>query len=1047
MRKILYSVLYSLILSPCILSQEAPPPPLPSRVLLTEQTSSLITTEILREKIFLDENSFISSSNEMQFNPKDVCIFTISAWNNFGFVQAFFDSVQKSNPHLTCYIWVVADTPNIPTIILNEINLKKTIHLITVKELMKVSSYSIEELAFKFDLVEFSTTIKPLAFLYLFQILKIPYALYFDNDVWVTHSLNPLINILTTKLTVLTPHISVPIPEDGKHQRDINILKAGVLNFGFVSFTNHPKSLTFISWWYERLRYYGYVALDKGMHFDQNWGHFIFVFFNSNEYYIIRDNRYNIAYWNLHYIGQKIYLHDEEKRPYVNQEPVVFMHLSGISLFEEYDLNTISRHQNRYNLDDFPALEAVLVTYIQHVSSFQVEIYRKIPYGYNYFSDKTLIPSLVKQYYIQITDEVNIWEPNQLQIKPEAKDYFQSLQLNDPFLVTDWLPYTPSNTNTTTTYSSNFPGTFSEFLLNGPYNFITDLSHQYYFSELEHIIYRQRPDLQHIFPDPFNANYWDFKHWFSSSVPTEYNIRGGLLEMWRRKVNTASRMMKLGSRSEELTFGITVIGWHDGMFGVGISAAMTFNNLLVAGGDVNAMTLYGASVHQHIKGRIPLQYLTRSSTKPINIFVANADNTPYLHEVYPEPLWSRHYNIGVWAWELDLFPSDWMAYLSHFDEIWVPSTFIQKAILSSSLYSKYLTPVHVFPFGYSKQKAQEQALMSAAISREIPQTITKVIDIPARVFVFFVVFDYYSVFERKNPLAVIKAFQEAFPSTSATQGVGDNTGGGGGEDAQVMLIIKSSKPNKLFANERKRLLETIGTDHRIHLIEKIVSDEEMKLLFHRMDCYVSLHRSEGYGINILEAMLAGKPTIATDYGGNADFFAVDDLIRQVHFPIAYDLISVMTTEVGGGSGGGGYNPYQQYPEAHWAQPKHIEAVEAMRSIVKRLQIEDPSSATRMALARDKLKGQFGDEEVGRRMLTRLQSTNWRSKVDKNTLEGKAVGGTSSLVVDTFSRRNKPHGNSGNEPGGGRGERSARIHKRVVGGSKYGNSNAASNSRK
>lgn len=991
--------------------------------LSTSTTTSLLESTSHRHDILLDRASYLTPStynnnnNHAVVDMKDACVLTISAWNNYGFVQAFFDAVIQSNPSITCRVWVVADTPTFPDLITQTVNSQK-FQIVTVKELSTISSFPIEELAFKFDLVEFSTTIKPLAFLYLFQVMHVKYALYFDNDVWITHSLLDLISILSQKLTVITPHISIPIPEDGKHQRDINILKAGVLNFGFVSFTNHPKSIEFISWWYERLRYYGYVALDKGMHFDQNWGHFIFVFFNSDEFYVIRDPRYNIAYWNLHYTGTNLYLHHEEGRPYLSNQPVIFMHLSGVSLFEEYDLNTISRHQNRYSLQNFPLLENVLTTYIKYVTSFDVEKYRKIPYGYNYFSDKSLIPSIVKQYYVLISDVVNVFEPNPLEIRIEAKNYFESLKFEDPFLVSDWLPLHSSQTTGQTSSEahmigqSDSPRTFAEFLLGGPYNFIVDLNGAYYFSELEHIIYRQRKDLQHVFPDPFGANYWDFKHWFSASVPAEYNIRGGLLDMWRRKVNKASRIAKLGPTREKL-FGVNVIGWHNGMFGVGISAAMMFNNLLVAGADVRATYLYGASVHKHIKGRIPEVYVTRSPTKPINIFVANADNTQFLHEVYPEPLWRRHYNIGVWAWELDIFPSEWMPYLNHFDEIWVPSTFVQKSIQTSPLYSKYPTPIHVFPFGYSQEKALEAS--RNPISKNILQTIPNTINIPANIFLFFAVFDYYSVFERKNPLAIIKAFQDAFPIN---------------ENHPVMLVIKTSKPEKLFKNERNKLLNSLNNDKRIHLIEKIISDNEMKLLFRRMDCYVSLHRSEGYGINILEAMLAGIPTIATDYGGNADFFSADPIIRQVHYPISYDLITVDSTI---SSTEEEYNPYKISPGAHWAQPKHIEAINAMKSVVY-----NKIDSKIMLQATEKLKHIFGDLEVGTKMINRLKLTNWMDKI--GGIENKEninqfdsehhhhqQHHQSKNQEDTYPWRNKPNRGT---------ERAARLHKRVIGTIRY-----------
>lgn len=256
--------------------------------------------------IFLSGGTMPSSSDK-KVKLSSTCIFTISAWNNFGFVQAFFSSIQRSNPKITCRLWFVADKPTYPSII-HELNPKPDFEIITLSELATVSPYNIEELAFRFDLVEFSTAIKPLAFLYLFRIKNVRYALYFDNDCWVTDSLSDLVYSLQSRSVVITPHVSAPIPEDGYQQRDLNILKAGVLNFGFVAFANTPRSLVFISWWYERLRYYGFVALERGMHFDQNWGHFIFVFFNHDEYYVIRDPRYNIAYWNLHYTGNLAYI-------------------------------------------------------------------------------------------------------------------------------------------------------------------------------------------------------------------------------------------------------------------------------------------------------------------------------------------------------------------------------------------------------------------------------------------------------------------------------------------------------------------------------------------------------------------------------------------------------------------------------------------------------------------------------------------------------------------------------------------------------------------
>lgn len=235
------------------------------------------------------------------------CIVTISAWNNFGFVRAFFDAAVTSNPDIKCRLWVVADRPSPVPVLISEILSSQPFEVVTLDDLRVLSPFNIDELAMKFDMVEFSTTIKPLVFLYLFQVKRIDYAMYFDNDCWLTDSLDDLLHQLQKRMVVATPHIGTPLPQDGKSQIDLNILKAGVLNFGFVAFSKSPRSIQFLTWWYERLRYYGYVDLPRGMHFDQNWGNFIFTFFENDEYYVIRDNRYNVAYWNLHYTGM-VYL-------------------------------------------------------------------------------------------------------------------------------------------------------------------------------------------------------------------------------------------------------------------------------------------------------------------------------------------------------------------------------------------------------------------------------------------------------------------------------------------------------------------------------------------------------------------------------------------------------------------------------------------------------------------------------------------------------------------------------------------------------------------
>ena len=195
------------------------------------------------------------------------------------------------------------------------------------------------------------------------------------------------------------------------------------------------------------------------MHFDQNWGQYIMVFFNHDEYYTIRDYCYNIAYWNLHYTGKHLEL--KNNNVYVGDRKAVFLHFSGTSLFEHYDLKTISRHQSRYTIADFPNLEPILKAYIKHIEKFHVGQFRKVPYGFHSFSDGSPVPTIIKSYYTELVDVPGALLPYQFSIPTSARPHFFDHEIVDPFEMD------PGKTK------NNY--TFVEWLLSGPHNFIVDL--------------------------------------------------------------------------------------------------------------------------------------------------------------------------------------------------------------------------------------------------------------------------------------------------------------------------------------------------------------------------------------------------------------------------------------------------------------------------------------------------------------------------------------------------------------------------------------------
>lgn len=575
-------------------------------------------------------------------NTSGTCILTISAWNNFGFVQTFFKSAHAIHPEITCLVWGVADSPG------TEDEVKKYLAFLTPEirsiftivpsiYLEKLVDFTMQELAMKFDLVEFSTTVKPLMFRYVFEVMKAEIVMFFDNDVWITDYLDEIVSHLRYRSCVITPHIIEPIPMDKLKQTDLQILRAGIMNFGFVAFSNTPASHKFLVWWSERLRFYGYVDLAKGMHFDQNWSNFIPAFFDHEDYFVIRDHRYNIAYWNLHYTGKTLKMVDG--MPNINGQKTVFIHFSGVSLFEEYDIEGISRHQSRYTLKDFPDMRAVIQAYIDRVLSTDVTTFRKVPYGFKKFSDGTQVPSIYRQYFKELYDICDALSPGHYGISNEVKSLFHDLQVyRKPFEAP------PLNSDCLKVHKKDM--TFIDWMLKGPYSFVIDFEGRYYFSEIEYTIFKVRKDVQKVYPDPIKGDsYFGFKEWFYRyNGYKDYGLEGTLIKRWRKTYFQNLR----SSLKKEKNFGVNVLGWHNGNFGVGIAANHIFNDLKSVDAPVRATLLFGSRKHRKFQSnRLDVNDITRSPEYPINIVIANADFTETIMRTYSKVIWNEHYNIGT----------------------------------------------------------------------------------------------------------------------------------------------------------------------------------------------------------------------------------------------------------------------------------------------------------------------------------------------------------------------------------------------------------------
>ena len=357
-------------------------------------------------------------------------------------------------------------------------------------------------------------------------------------------------------------------------------------------------------------------------------------------------------------------------------------------------------------------------------------------------------------------------------------------------------------------------------------------------------------------------------------------------------------------------FGVNLIGHAYEVFGVGEDIRMAFRALKAVG-------IPCCVIHY------PASNGSATSDQSLDPFIcSNTSGGPYLFNLVcmtapMQARWLRQqgsealrerYTITSWPWETQQWPDTFFPLLKAADELWCSSRFIATALEGPA--ADFNLPYFVMPMAAEIQNPDKYC--SAVYRTEVRSRYS----IPDGKVLFTYAFDFNSTAIRKNPIAVVEAFQRAFPlpHLSATDGFQCSTHP---LSNKVALILKTF-PSRRFCPERFILELRIKEDPRIVLIEDDMSRDELLSLFGACDVFLSLHRSEGFGRGLAEALQLGVDVISTGFGGNTDF-CKGPLSHSV------DWRSVPI-------------PRNSYPHAEghtWAEPDLDHAVDICREVASR----------------------------------------------------------------------------------------------------------------
>ena len=705
----------------------------------------------------------------------------------------------------------------------------------------------------RYNILELSTAVKASAFIKLFS-EGARQIVYLDPDIFLFSRLYEVEDLLEKGAAgCVLPHMLTPLPKDEKYPDDLAILKSGVFNLGFLALRACSETDRFLEWWDGWLHTHCWADPSTGVFTDQRWMDFIPCLWPG--ILVCRHVGYDVAYWNLH---ERTLQHDGNSWR-VNGEPLRFFHFSG---FDPFNPEKLSKHQDRFHPMDVRNIPELLSFYGQHLLAYGHKDYRNIPLQQALVGNGFVCDTVVRHAF-RLAENRNI------------SFSFNNDGNNDPFFT--WL--------TGLELGSRWP-------------------------RYVHALLSLRPDVAASYSDYEDRHAEDLMRWI---------ITDGIEQMRLSKDLLQHIGLLRGNGVLPGPIAVNYIGYLRSEMGVGEASRGYVKALRGAGVDVSLMDVSHLTIYDNSDNSLGIQGNPEDmppASHRINLFHINADALPGVLDYLGKDVLDGRYNIGLWAWESEIFPESWHDRFAYLDEIWVGSSFMANAI------APYAScPVIVMPY-----VIEPHAALPDRQRWQIGESHTA----------FLFAFDYLSVGSRKNPQAVIAAFRDAFPTAS-----------------NVCLVLKTLSAHH-HPKAHNDLRELCAGDPRILVVDSTLARADFHVLVASCDAFVSLHRLEGYGLGIAEAMAERKIVIATAYGGNTDYMHSGN-----SFCIPYERV-ILEEDQG---------PYAK--GTPWAEPDIKAAARAMRDIHgnQALKIGMGEAAQR------DIKTWSGGEAVGKRMRARLGLIN------------------------------------------------------------------------